>query len=89
MFKSRKNFLNQFYAMMPTTDISGLGVALIVLDQNKKNIKGMKILANGNLQKFDISHKLFQELIDNQRIELVETAPDDVVEEMKQIYLHS
>lgn len=88
MINSRKSFLNIFFAMVPTTDISGLGVGIVILEQNKKNLKGLKILADGKLSKFGIPYKEFVSLLDNKKIEMVDKnpAPQEVVQEFYDIY---
>lgn len=66
----------QLYAMMPTVDITGQGVALIICKENKKNIEGLKLLANGNAN-FKIGRRDFEKLIDSKRIALVDNQSDD------------
>ena len=87
MFKSTKKWKNQLFAMMPTVEQSKMGVALIVLEENKKNVKGLKFIVNGH-DIFSLSVKDFQELLDNNRIAPADTnPPDEVLTELTEIYL--
>jgi hypothetical protein len=87
MFKSNKKWKNQLFAMMPTIEQSGMGVALIVLEENKKNVKGLKFIVNGH-DTFSLSVKDFQKLLDSNKIAPADTnPPDDVLTELTEIYL--
>ena len=74
--------------MMPTVDAGGQGVALIVLEEDKKNIKGLKILTNGNAN-FSISRNDFEKLIDNKRIDFADQLLPSMQEDIYQTYLRN
>lgn len=87
MFKSSSKYKNRLFAMMPTIDESGQGISLVVLEENKKNIRGLKFIVN-DCQPFKLSVTDFQSLIDKNKIMEADIIPPDVLEEMREIYLH-
>jgi hypothetical protein len=82
------NYTNHLYAMMPTVDPNGQGVALIVLRSGRWKIKGLKILTNGNTN-FTVARSVFEKLIDDKRIEFVEVIPNEQLDNFKQTYLRN
>lgn len=87
MFKSSTKYKNRLYAMMPTIDKSSMGIALIVLKETKKNVKGVKFLVNGHAN-FKLSVKDFEQLLEYKKISLAdEQPPTEIIDELNEIYL--
>jgi hypothetical protein len=87
MFKSTTKYKNRLYAMMPTIDKSNMGIALVVLEETKKNVKGVKFVVNGHAN-FKLSVKDFEQLLEYRKISLAdEQPPTEVIDELNKIYL--
>ncbi len=80
------SYLNKLYGMMPTVDLSSKGIALAVLFQNKKNIKGLKFLIDGH-ENFQISIKDFEKLLSDRRIDYANDIDAEFIEGWKKQFL--
>lgn len=85
MFKSNKKYENQLFAMMPTIDRSGQGIALIVLKETTKNVVGLKFVVNDH-DYFELSVKDFEKLIEGKKIAFVENTPTDIIDALMPIF---
>jgi hypothetical protein len=85
MFKSNKKYINQLFAMMPTIDRSGQGIALIVLKETAKKVVGLKFVVNDH-DYFELSVKDFEKLIEGKKIAFVENTPTDIIDALMPIF---
>lgn len=86
MFKSSTKYKNRLYGVMPTVDETGHGVFVAILEENKKNVKGLRFVVNDCLY-LQLPVPEFERLLENKKIAFASELPSDVLEEMTKIYL--
>lgn len=86
MFKSTTKYKNRLYGVMPTIDATGQGVFVAILEENKRNVKGLRFVVNDCLY-LQLPVKEFERLLENKKIALASEIPSDVLTEMTEIYL--
>jgi hypothetical protein len=74
---------NAIYAY--ATEIKEKGLALVVLDINKDDISGIRLLLSGN-ENFIMKESILLNEIDAQNLLYMETLPKFVIKELKQTY---
>ncbi len=86
MIFSRKKFVNKVYAITePSIHHTGVGVSMIVLTENKKNVGGITMYLDGS-DTFKLSVSEFERLIDAKKIEYLDSPPCDIIDELNQVF---
>jgi hypothetical protein len=86
MIFSRKKFVNKVYAITePSIHHTGVGVSMIVLVENKKNVGGITMFLDGS-DTFKLPINDFQRLIDSKKIEYLDSPPQDIIDELNQVF---
>lgn len=86
MPKSNGKFKNKLYGVLPSVDTNARCVAIAVLEENKKNVRGLKFLVNGN-ENFKLPIRDFETLLTSGRISHADDIPPEIVEELSKQWL--